>query len=74
MAGIDLTTASARLTAYLAYEETILTDGQAQNFDGNTLTHVDLAAVRQQIDFWDRRVKRLSRGSGVGIQRMIVND
>jgi hypothetical protein len=71
MAGIDLTTAEAKLALWLAAEEK-LTLGQSVSVDvdGNRqdLTRADLDAVGQRIAYWDRWCKRLSttaRRSGV---------
>ncbi|WP_020675287.1 hypothetical protein [Geopsychrobacter electrodiphilus] len=61
MAGIDLTTAQAKLDAYLAAETKVLS-GQKVEIDGETLTRADLPAIQAGINAWDARVKRLSGG------------
>lgn len=66
MAGIDLTTATARLQLYLDAEAAILAKQEYQ-IGTRKLKYADLAEVRAGIDLWDRRVKELSaRNSGRG--------
>lgn len=61
MSGIDLTTAEAKLATWLAAEEKIA-DNQSYQVAGRTYTRADLADVQKQIDYWDRKVQRLSSG------------
>jgi hypothetical protein len=61
MAGIDLTTAEARLTEYMNAEERILAN-QSYSIGERTLTRANLKEVRDGIAYWDRQVQRLSRG------------
>ena len=66
MAGLDLSTANARLQLYLDAEAAILTR-QEYAINGRRLRYADLAEVRAGIDLWDRRVKELTaRNSGRG--------
>lgn len=66
MAGLDLSTAIARLQLYQDAEAAIL-KRQEYVFNGRRLRYPDLAEVRGGIEFWDRRVKELSvRNSGRG--------
>lgn len=61
MAGITLAQAEAQLALWLAASEKI-TAGQSVTIGDHTYRQADAAAVQQQIIFWDRQVKRLSRG------------
>ena len=73
MAGLDLTTAEAKLAIWLDAEEKIAS-GQSISLDGRTLTRADLADVGKRIDFWDQRCKRLAGRSGrSGIVRVVNN-
>lgn len=62
MAGIDLNTATAKLTAYLNAEAAALT-GQKYEIEGRMLQRADLAEIRNGIAYWDQWVKRLSARS-----------
>jgi hypothetical protein len=67
MAGITLAQAQAQLDQWLAaltaissaQEYTISTPGGSRR-----LVRADLAQVQQQVDYWNGKVKDLSRGSG----------
>jgi hypothetical protein len=59
MAGIDLSTATARLQLYLDAEAAILAK-QEYVIAGRKLRLADLAEVQAGIDLWNRRVKELS--------------
>ena len=72
MSGIDLATANEKLTAWLAAETEVM-DGKSYTIAGRAYTNHDLSAIREQIDYWDRKVIRLSRGSSIGAHRLIVN-
>lgn len=72
MAGIDLTTAQARLDAYLAAEAKVLA-GQKVNIDGTEFTRADLGAIQKGIDLWNKRVQQASRG-GIYVRRLQVAD
>lgn len=64
MAGITLAIAQAKLDAYLAAEESVLS-GQSYEIEGRRLVRANLAEIQAGIDVWDQRVKRLSaRSSG----------
>lgn len=66
MAGITLAQAEAKLSTWLAAEEkcaakqsyTISSSGGSR-----TLTFADLSDIREQIDYWQGHVTRLSRAS-----------
>lgn len=59
MAGITLAIAQARLDAYLAAEEAVLS-GQSYEIEGRRLVRANLAEIQTGINIWDQRVKRLS--------------
>lgn len=67
MPAITLETAQAKLAAYLAAEEKILTGQSAQLANGNQLTMADLSKVQAGVKLWEQRVdvlenKALGRG------------
>lgn len=62
MAGIDLTTATAKLTAYLNAESAVLS-AQKYTIEGRELTRANLKEIRDGIVYWDQWVKRLSARS-----------
>jgi hypothetical protein len=61
MAGITLAQAQAQLTAWLAASTAVAT-GQAYSIAGRSLTRANAAEIRAQIDYWDSKVKTLTRG------------
>jgi hypothetical protein len=64
VAGLTLTIAEARLTAYLE-AETLVLQGQAAEMDTGSgrqkLTRADLAAIQAGIDIWQKRCDQLER-------------
>jgi hypothetical protein len=64
MAGITLAQAEAKLTAYLAAEDAVLT-GQAYTIGGRSMTRADLAQIRAGIAAWEQRVIRLTGQGGI---------
>ena len=71
MAGITLAQAESHLSTWLTAEEAVAS-GQSYSHNGRALTMADLGQIREQIDFWDRRVKRLSRG-GASVSRVVLH-
>lgn len=65
MAGITLAQAEAQLTAWIAASSAVAT-GQEYEIDTGTgrrkLKRADAAEIRNQIDYWDNWVKRLTPG------------
>ncbi len=61
MAGITLAQAEAQLAVWLDASLKVAT-GQAYEIAGRKLTRADAAVIQKQITFWDRQVKRLTRG------------
>jgi len=72
MAGIDLTTAQARLDAYLAAETKVLA-GQKVIIDGTEFTRANLAEIQKGVEIWNKRCQQLSRG-GIYVRRLQVMD
>ena len=73
MAGIDLATAQAQLDRWITAQANV-TPERSITVDGDTVTYHDLDRIERMINFWDRKVRMLSRGSGVSLQQVIVND
>jgi hypothetical protein len=65
MAGITLTQAETELALWLAADRAVATS-QSYNIGGRTLTRADAGEIRENIVFWDKQVKRLSR-SGIRV-------
>ena len=61
MAGITLTEAETHLTTWLDADKAVA-KGQSFSISGKTYTRADAQVIRENIEFWDRYVKRLSRG------------
>lgn len=59
MAGITLETAQTHLDAWLQAELATST-GQSYQIGSRQLTRANLAEIRQQVIFWERKVKALS--------------
>lgn len=63
MAGITIAQAQAKLAAWLAADDAIAA-GQSYSIGGRSLTRVNAAEIRNNIEFWERKVIRLSNGTG----------
>lgn len=61
MAGITLAQAETQLAAWLA-ADTAVASGQAYSISGRSLTRANAKEIRENLEFWDRQVKRLTRG------------
>lgn len=68
MAGITLTNAETQLANWLT-ASTKVAQGQSYSIAGRALTRADAESIRKQIIFWDRQVKRLTKG-GITIKRV----
>lgn len=62
MAGISLTDAQAQLDLWMA-ANTAVASGQEYSIGSRSLKRTDAAEIREQIQFWDAKVKELSRGT-----------
>lgn len=67
MPGITLTQAQAQLDLWMTANSRVAT-GQSYSIGGRSLSRVDAAEIREQIDYWDAKVKQLS-ASGSGMRR-----
>ena len=63
MAGISLAQAQAKLDAWMAADDAVA-GGQSYSIGGRSLTRANAAEIRNNIDYWERRVIRLTQGSG----------
>lgn len=70
MAGISLDQAQARLDAWLAADAAVA-QGQSYSGLGRTLTRADAATIRDNIQFWERKVLELTSNSGGGRGRRV---
>lgn len=61
MAGITLAQAEAKLALWLTADDKV-SKGQHYIIDGQQVTRAHAAEITRKIEFWDRQVKRLSRG------------
>lgn len=53
--------AEAKLNMWLEAEEAVATS-QAYTMGDRSLTRANLSEIRESIDYWERKVQRLSRG------------
>jgi hypothetical protein len=72
MAGITLEQAQAKLDAWMAADDAVA-GGQSYSIGGRSLTRANAAEIRANIEFWERRVIRLSNGSGIRVRQGQVN-
>ena len=61
MAGITKTQAEAQLATWLA-ADTAVAAGQSFDVNGKAYTKVNAREIRENLNFWDAKVKELSRG------------
>lgn len=61
MAGITQAQAETNLTAWLAASEAVA-KSQSYKIGERMLTRADASEIREQITFWDNKVKSLDRG------------
>lgn len=61
LSSITLEQAEIQLAAWLAADSAVA-QGQSYAIAGRTLTRADARAIRENIEFWDNKVKRLSGG------------
>lgn len=67
MPEITLAQAEAQLATWLAADTTVAT-GQAYSMGSRSLTRANAREIRENIDFWNRQVQRLSRSAGIQIR------
>tara|TARA_Y100000310_G_scaffold342185_1_gene444179 strand:+ start:1853 stop:2068 length:216 start_codon:yes stop_codon:yes gene_type:complete len=61
MAGITLSNAETQLSQWLD-ALTAISTSQSYSIGGRSLTRANLSDVEKQVEFWDKKVKNLSRG------------
>lgn len=61
MAGITLAQAQAQLDTWLE-ASTAVAAGQSWSVGIRSLTQVDAAEIQQQVEYWDKQVRKLSSG------------
>jgi hypothetical protein len=61
MAGITLAQAEAKLQTWVDAEDKVAS-GQSYSIKDRSLTRADLSEIRKTIDYWEKKVKQLSRG------------
>ena len=61
MPGITLAQAEAKLAIWLAADDAV-SKRQSYTVDGQAYTAADAGEITRKIIFWDKQVKRLSRG------------
>ena len=75
MAGITLAQAEAKLTTWMAALDKIAA-GQSYSISSGgssrTLTRANLDEVQRQIDYWDAKVKSLTRG-GISVRGATIS-
>lgn len=69
MAGITLTQAEDHLALWIAADAAVAT-GQSYSVRGRQLTRADAAEIRQNLDYWEGKVKSLARTGGSGGARV----
>lgn len=61
MAGITTAQATTQLAVWMA-ADTAVASGQEYSISGRSLTRANAKEIRENIVFWDKQVKRLTRG------------
>lgn len=61
MAGITKQIAQTKLDEWLA-ADTAVAKGQSISVSGRSLTKADAGTIRANIDYWDKKVRGLTRG------------
>lgn len=61
MAGITLSQAESQLATWLAADIAVAS-GQSYAIAGRSLNRANAREIRENIEYWDRQCKRLSRG------------
>jgi hypothetical protein len=66
MAGITLEQAETKLALWLEADDLVAT-GQGYSIEGRSLTRADAEEIRENIEFWDGKVKELTENAGGGL-------
>lgn len=67
MAGITLAQAEAHLSTWLEADTTVAT-GQAYSMGSRSLTRADAREIRENIDYWEKKVQQLTRSGGIVVR------
>lgn len=73
MAGIDLATAQAHLDSWVAADIAVA-GGQSYSIGSRSLTRTHAAEIRNNIDYWNKWVQRLTNGGGLTVWLGVPND
>lgn len=74
MAGITLAQAEAQLAAWLA-ASTAVASGQSYTIGTRQLTRADASEIRENVEYWDAKVKALDSGrSGVRMRGLTPDE
>ena len=69
MSGITLEQAVEKLDLWMRADEAVAS-GQSFTYKQRSYTQADAAVIQERIEYWDAKVKKLSRG-GVRVSRII---
>lgn len=73
MAGVTLAQAEAQLALWLAASEAV-SKGQSYSIKDRSLSRVDAGEIREQVEYWNNWVQRLTRAAtGRRRTRYVVN-
>ena len=61
MAGITLAQAEAKLSLWMEADDAVA-KGQSYTIGGRSLSRANAAEIRSNIDFWEAKVQRFTRG------------
>lgn len=67
MAGITLDQAQAKLDLWMAADDAVAS-GQSYSISGRSLTRANSSEIRNNIEYWERRLMRLSNGGNGGVR------
>ncbi len=70
MPGVTLEEAQAKLELWMEADEAVAS-GQTFSYKQRSYTLADAAAIQNRIEYWDAKVKKLSRGGGVRVSRIV---
>lgn len=73
MAGITLTQAQENLDKWMTIAAG-LSEALTVKHEGVLHTRDNLDSITKMIDYWEKKVNRLSRGSGISVQRIVICD
>lgn len=71
MAGITLAQAEAQLAVWID-ASTKVASGQAYSMGSRSLTRADAKEIRENIDYWDAKVRQLSSTGGLVMTHGVI--